>query len=91
MQGEDNTALAVGLPASYTPTDIYVGVIDTTYAKISDLPVAKLSNPGQPAAGVAPTPDALAAAVADGEHQRRRHDHAQVRHGRTRTPTRSRC
>jgi hypothetical protein len=63
VQGESNTALAISYPSLYTPSDVYVGVIDTTFATIADLPVARLANPGQPDAGVAPNADGLQAAV----------------------------
>ncbi|MGN6379046.1 MAG: substrate-binding domain-containing protein [Gaiellales bacterium] len=65
VQGENITALGVGAPQTYTPDDIYIGVIDSTYAALNDVPVASIENPGQPA-GVAPTAASLAAAVSDG-------------------------
>jgi phosphate transport system substrate-binding protein len=65
--GEGTAALGVGNPPSYTPADIYLGVIDSTYAAINDVPVASIQNPGQPAAGVAPTTASLAAALKDGK------------------------
>jgi ABC-type phosphate transport system substrate-binding protein len=63
IQGEGNAALSVGLPPSYTDMDVYIGVMDTTYAAVNDVPVASLVNPGQPDAGIAPTDDSLAAAM----------------------------
>jgi hypothetical protein len=65
IQGEFNVALAAGRPSGYTPNQAYFAVVDTTYASLVDLPVAKIENPGQ-TAGVAPTADSLAAAVAAG-------------------------
>jgi phosphate transport system substrate-binding protein len=64
-EGEANTAVAVGIPATYSATNVYIGAIDSTYAAINDLPVASIENPGQPA-GVAPTASSLASALADG-------------------------
>ena len=66
IQNEDNAARAVGFPPTYTPSDIYVGEMDSTYAYINDVPTANLVNPGQPDAGVAPNAAGLAAAIAAG-------------------------
>jgi phosphate transport system substrate-binding protein len=65
--GEGTAALGIGNPASYTPLDIYIGVVDSTYAAINDIPVASIQNPGQPTSGVAPTTASLAAALKDGK------------------------
>ena len=64
-QTEAGTAKSVGFPELYQADNVYVAVVDTTYASLNDVPVAKIINPGQ-TAGVAPTTDSLAAALADG-------------------------
>ncbi len=64
-QGEASTGLSVGIPSTYSATNVYIGAIDTTYAAINDLPVAGIENPGQPA-GVTPTAVSLASSLADG-------------------------
>jgi phosphate transport system substrate-binding protein len=69
IQGEDNTGRAVGFPPTYTPSDVYVGEMDSTYAYINDVPTVNLVNPGQPDAGVAPNAAGLAAAVAAGHRE----------------------
>src|SRR5262249_48217065 len=69
IQGEDNTARAVGFPPTYTPADIYIGEMDSTYAYINDVPTANLVHPGQPDAGVAPNAAGLTAAVAAGHKE----------------------
>jgi ABC-type phosphate transport system substrate-binding protein len=65
VTGELNDALAVGFPDSYTNTDIYIGVTDSTYANIVDLPSAKLLNPGQ-TTPVAPSEASLTTALTAG-------------------------
>jgi ABC-type phosphate transport system substrate-binding protein len=65
VTGELNDALAVGFPDSYTNTDVYIGVTDSTYANIVDLPSAKLLNPGQ-TTPVSPSEASLSAALTAG-------------------------
>ena len=65
VQGESNATQALAFPLFYTAQNIYIGVIDSSYAGVGDLPVASIANPGQPDAGVAPTPASLASAVGD--------------------------
>jgi hypothetical protein len=66
VQGEGNTGLSVGFPNAYTPSDVYIAVVDTTYAALNDVPVARIRNPGQPKAGIAPNADSLKAALQAG-------------------------
>ena len=65
VQGENNATQALAFPFFYTAQNIYIGVLDSTYAGIGDLPVASIANPGQPDSGVAPSPASLASAVGD--------------------------
>jgi ABC-type phosphate transport system substrate-binding protein len=65
IQGENNVARSLSFPFGYTPQNVYIGVLDSTYAAISDLPLANLANPGAPDAGVAPNADSMAAAIGD--------------------------
>jgi ABC-type phosphate transport system substrate-binding protein len=65
VQGESNATQALAFPFFYTAQNIYIGVLDSTYAGIGDLPVASIVNPGQPDSGVAPSPASLASAVGD--------------------------
>jgi ABC-type phosphate transport system substrate-binding protein len=63
IQGENNVARSISFPLGYTPQNVYIGVLDSTYTIVNDLPMAKLVNPGQPETGVAPTADSIAAAI----------------------------
>jgi ABC-type phosphate transport system substrate-binding protein len=63
VQGEANTADSVGFPLFYTAQDVYLGVIDSTYAAVKALPVAQLVNPGQPDTGVGPSAASVASAL----------------------------
>jgi phosphate transport system substrate-binding protein len=65
MQGENNVARAIAFPFSYTAQNVYIGVLDSTYAQLSDLPMAALVNPGQPDTGIAPSQASLASAIGD--------------------------
>ncbi|MDX6548968.1 MAG: phosphate transport system substrate-binding protein [Gaiellales bacterium] len=63
IQGEVNVARSLSFPFGYTDQNVYIGVLDSTYAAINDLPMARLVDPGQPETGVAPNADSIAAAV----------------------------
>jgi ABC-type phosphate transport system substrate-binding protein len=63
VQGEVNVARSLSFPFGYTDQNVYIGVLDSTYAAVNDLPMASLVDPGQPETGVAPGADSIAAAV----------------------------
>ena len=65
IQGENNVARSISFPFGYTAQNVYIGVLDSTYTIVNDLPMAKLVNPGQPDTGVAPTADSIAAAIGE--------------------------
>jgi phosphate transport system substrate-binding protein len=65
VSGENNVMLNGAVPDPYIPQAAYFTVVDTTYAAIGDLPLARIINPGQPETGVAPTKDSITAAIAD--------------------------
>ena len=68
VQGAGPEALAVGFPATYQRNQIYIGVMDSTYANLANLPVASITNDpgGTSPPPVAPDADSVAAAIADG-------------------------
>jgi len=64
VQGAGPQALAVGFPQTYQATNIYIGVMDSTWAHVADLPAANIANPGV-AHAVAPTAASVSASLAD--------------------------
>lgn len=67
IQGAGPEALAVGFPATYVRTQIYIGVMDSTWANLANLPEASITNDpgGTSPPPVAPNADSVAAAIGD--------------------------
>jgi phosphate transport system substrate-binding protein len=63
--GENIVLRSVASPYFYGSQNIYIGIVDSTYAAIGNLPAASIANPGQPDTGVAPTAASLASALGD--------------------------
>ena len=65
VQGAQPEALSVGFPQAYARTNIYIGVMDSTWAAIADIPVASIQNAPSVPAAVFPNAATVQTAIGD--------------------------